>query len=290
MTFVGAVPQAEVQRYLWAADVFLSVNELSNVGNPLLEAMLAGRCILTLDEGDTRDLIKDGETGVLLPTGEPVAIADALAALARGPGQAPSAWPRRALAFAQAHFWSWEQRIDAEVDAVEALVAARTPVASDAGARDRPSAERRRRRRRLPLQRQPRLRQHGRRATASPSCTSSLLARALGPEGRGVTALYQSAVDLGFAFLEPRHRRGAALLRRPRASITPRQALGGGLSITLLATALTALGVARSPAAFGDQLAREQVPYWLALLAVPAVDPVPRSSRACCGPRAASAR
>ena len=48
VTFVGPVPQAEVQRYLWAADVFMSVNELSNVGNPLLEAMLAGRCILTI--------------------------------------------------------------------------------------------------------------------------------------------------------------------------------------------------------------------------------------------------
>ena len=64
--FVGAVPQAEVQRYLCAADVVLSVNELSNVGNPLLEAMFAGRCVLTLDEGDTRDLIRDGETGVAL--------------------------------------------------------------------------------------------------------------------------------------------------------------------------------------------------------------------------------
>ncbi len=79
VTFVGPVPQPEVQRYLWAADVFLSTNELSNVGNPLLEAMIAGRCVLTLDEGDTRDLIRDGETGVLLHSGEPQVIADALA-------------------------------------------------------------------------------------------------------------------------------------------------------------------------------------------------------------------
>jgi glycosyltransferase involved in cell wall biosynthesis len=120
--FVGAVPQAEVQRYLWAADVFMSVNELSNVGNPLLEAMLAGRCILTIDEGDTRDLIHDGETGVLLQSGEPEAIAAALAKLRSDP------YKRRRMSaaaqrLAQRSFWSWDERLDAEVDAVEALVA-----------------------------------------------------------------------------------------------------------------------------------------------------------------------
>jgi glycosyltransferase involved in cell wall biosynthesis len=101
--------------------VFLSLNELSNVGNPLLEAMLAGRCILTLDEGDTRDLIRDGETGVLLPAGEPGAIASALAGLASDP-ERRRRLAAGALSFAEANFWSWEQRLDAEVDAVEALV------------------------------------------------------------------------------------------------------------------------------------------------------------------------
>jgi glycosyltransferase involved in cell wall biosynthesis len=125
--FVGSVPQAQVQNYLWAADVFLCVNELSNVGNPLLEAMIAGRCILTLDEGDTRDLIRDGETGVLLPpTGDPATIAGALATLAKDPDR------RRRLGaaahrLAQRSFWSWQERIDAEVEAVTGLVAGTHP-------------------------------------------------------------------------------------------------------------------------------------------------------------------
>jgi glycosyltransferase involved in cell wall biosynthesis len=126
VTFVGAVPQSEVQKYLWAADVFLSVNELSNVGNPLLEAMVAGRCVLTLDEGDTRDLIHDGETGVLLHSGEPDVIAAALARLQGDAGQ------RRRLGasarrMAERAFWSWDQRMDAEVDAVEELIAELRP-------------------------------------------------------------------------------------------------------------------------------------------------------------------
>jgi glycosyltransferase involved in cell wall biosynthesis len=121
VTFTGAVPQSEVQRYLWAGDVFVCVNELSNAGNPLLEAMLAGRCILTLDEGDTRDLIRDGETGVLLADAHPQAIADALQRLAAEPALR-ARLAAGARSFAEANFWSWRQRLDAEVDAVEALV------------------------------------------------------------------------------------------------------------------------------------------------------------------------
>jgi glycosyltransferase involved in cell wall biosynthesis len=91
------------------------------VGNPLLEAMIAGRCVLTLDEGDTRDLVRNGETGILLPTGEPAAIANALADLSRDPEKRHrlGAMARRT---AERAFWSWEQRLDAEVDAVEALI------------------------------------------------------------------------------------------------------------------------------------------------------------------------
>ena len=126
VTFVGAVAQSEVQRYLWASDVFLSTNELSNVGNPLLEAMVAGRCVLTLDEGDTRDLIRDGETGILLHSGDPQVIADALARLARDPDKRRrlGATARRV---AERSFWSWDQRMDAEVDAVEELFVNQVP-------------------------------------------------------------------------------------------------------------------------------------------------------------------
>jgi glycosyltransferase involved in cell wall biosynthesis len=125
--FVGSVPQAEVQNYLWAGDVFLCVNELSNVGNPLLEAMIAGRCILTLDEGDTRDLIRDGETGILLPPAtEPEAIANALTALAKDP-ERRRRLGKAAQRLAQRSFWSWQQRIDAEIEAVAGLVAETHP-------------------------------------------------------------------------------------------------------------------------------------------------------------------
>jgi glycosyltransferase involved in cell wall biosynthesis len=80
--------------------------------------------VLTLDEGDTRDLIRDGDTGVLLPaSGDPGVIAKSLAQLAADPDR------RRRLGanarrVAESSFWTWDQRLDAEVAAVQALVTA----------------------------------------------------------------------------------------------------------------------------------------------------------------------
>jgi glycosyltransferase involved in cell wall biosynthesis len=119
--FEGAVPQEEVVRYLWAADVFLSLNDLSNVGNPLLEAMACGKPIITLDRGTTARLIRNGETGLLLDSGEPERVASALLLLARDEYLRQTV-AVGARAFAEESFWTWEERLDAELEQVERLV------------------------------------------------------------------------------------------------------------------------------------------------------------------------
>jgi len=122
--FEGAVPQADVRSYLWAGDVFLSLNDLSNVGNPLLEAMACGKPIVTIDNGATSELIRDGETGLLLPSGEAQRVAEAVLRLAT-----EKTLRRRvakgARAYASANFWTWEQRLAAELEEVERLVSVR---------------------------------------------------------------------------------------------------------------------------------------------------------------------
>ncbi len=97
-----------------------------------------------------------------------------------------------------------------------------------------------------------------------------LVSRELGTEGRGVTALYQAAVNLGFAFFSL----GLAtsiVYYVARRDFTSRQALEAGLSVTLLALALTGAGVLITYLLFRNDIASEHVPYWLALVAVPAV-------------------
>ena len=119
--FVGSVQQKQVASYMGAADVFLAPADLSNVGNPLLEAMSCGLPIVTVDAGDTKDLIRDGATGRLLPNGEPGAIANAVVQLGNDESLrcALGAGARRE---AEKRFWTWEERMDAELEIVEALV------------------------------------------------------------------------------------------------------------------------------------------------------------------------
>jgi glycosyltransferase involved in cell wall biosynthesis len=126
--FTGAVPQEAVLGYMQAADVFLALADLSNVGNPLLEAMSCGLAIVTIDVGDTGDLIRGGETGRLLPSGEPAAAAGAVIALADDVSERCrlGAGARR---YAEEHFWTWEARLQAELEEVERLVG--QPAGSD---------------------------------------------------------------------------------------------------------------------------------------------------------------
>jgi glycosyltransferase involved in cell wall biosynthesis len=125
--FAGAVRQSAVAQYTRCADVFLAVADLSNVGNPLLEAMACGLAVVAVDAGDTRDLVRDGETGLLLPAGRPESIASAVASLVHD-----STLRHRIAAgareYAETHFWTWEARLGAEIEEVERLV--RKPAAS----------------------------------------------------------------------------------------------------------------------------------------------------------------
>lgn len=130
----GAAPQQDVVRYMHASDVFLAIADLSNVGNPLLEAMACGMCIVAVDAGDTRDLIADQETGRLVDSANRSGVAkplhDRLAELLvsladDAPQRARLAGG--AAAYARGRFWTWDQRMAAEVAAVEALVQAGAP-------------------------------------------------------------------------------------------------------------------------------------------------------------------
>ncbi|MEX0785296.1 MAG: glycosyltransferase family 4 protein [Dehalococcoidia bacterium] len=122
--FAGAVPQGDVLRYMHAADAFLAVADLSNVGNPLLEAMCCGLPVVAVDAGDTGALIRDGETGRLLPAGEAGLVASAVIELAKDSSTRCSlgAGARRE---AEASFWTWEARLQAELEEVERLVGER---------------------------------------------------------------------------------------------------------------------------------------------------------------------
>jgi O-antigen/teichoic acid export membrane protein len=97
-----------------------------------------------------------------------------------------------------------------------------------------------------------------------------LVSRELGAEGRGVTALYQSAVNLTFVVLSLGI--GSAVVYYvSRGDLSSRAALEAGLTMTLIAAAVVAIGVLIGDLVLEDGVTFDGVPYWLAIIAVPAL-------------------
>jgi len=119
--FEGAVPHSEIPKYLAAADIFLSFYDWSNVGNPLLEAMMAGKCIITLNNGDTGKFVKNWENGVLLDYEDLPKLPEVIKRLLADE-KLRERLGANARKFAEENFWSWEERMEAEIQEVTQLV------------------------------------------------------------------------------------------------------------------------------------------------------------------------
>ena len=119
--FAGSVAHDEVYDYMMASDVFLSLYDLSNVGNPLLEAMTLGKCIVTLDVGDTCSLIHNRENGILLTLENLHNLGAVMTELAEDVPLRNSLG-KAASDYAQDNFQTWKERMDKEFQAVSSLL------------------------------------------------------------------------------------------------------------------------------------------------------------------------
>lgn len=86
LRYVGYVRESE--RYLRSLDVYLQASRNEGLSMALLEAMRAGIPIVATDVGATREAIRDGESGLLVPPRCPTAILDAISALRSDPSLA----------------------------------------------------------------------------------------------------------------------------------------------------------------------------------------------------------
>jgi glycosyltransferase involved in cell wall biosynthesis len=78
-------PRKDVPALMHAMDVFAMPSIWEGFGLVLLEAMAAGRPIVASRVATIPEVVLDGETGLLVPAGDPVALAEALARLAASP-------------------------------------------------------------------------------------------------------------------------------------------------------------------------------------------------------------
>lgn len=119
--FLGAVRQQEVADYLNAADIFLSFYDLSNLGNPIMEAMIVGKPIITIDVGDTKELIRDKENGILIPGDRLDMIAPTMLSLLVDKNLKMKI-SEGAIRTSKSEFWSWKSRMTAELKEIEDLI------------------------------------------------------------------------------------------------------------------------------------------------------------------------
>ena len=119
--FLGSIPQSRLYRYMIAADVFLSLYDLGNLGNPTFEAMLMRKAIITLNGGATASVIHHNENGILLEYSEEKKIPDAIEAVLTD-----ETLKKRiedgAYSFAVENFYSWGTRMKVEEDAIAEIV------------------------------------------------------------------------------------------------------------------------------------------------------------------------
>ncbi|OGO64262.1 MAG: hypothetical protein A2Z45_07040 [Chloroflexi bacterium RBG_19FT_COMBO_55_16] len=91
VTFAGSIPWDRVPELLASADVFVLPSQRDEYGNVdglptvLLEAMSSGVAVVASDIGGVRLVLENGRTGLIIPPGEPIALAQAVLTLVGDP-------------------------------------------------------------------------------------------------------------------------------------------------------------------------------------------------------------
>ncbi len=73
--YTGGVHRAEVLRYLQQADIFLNTSDVDNAPVSVVEAMACGLCVISTNVGGIPHLVEDGRDALLVPSGDPDAMA-----------------------------------------------------------------------------------------------------------------------------------------------------------------------------------------------------------------------
>ena len=122
VVFTGPVPHTQVYRLLNACDVYVNCNDHSNLSHPVMEAMVCGKAVVSIDDGSLSGIITDGVNGVLV--GLPNIKQELPAKIARllRDDVYRAEIGRNARRFSETNLYSWDQRMKLEVERVEQLL------------------------------------------------------------------------------------------------------------------------------------------------------------------------
>jgi len=103
--FIGPVEPASMPGLYDSHSVFLNASFVDNQPLSVLEAMASGMPVVTTPIGDIPNMVQDGESGTLVPAGDPSAMAKAATLLLEQPERA-ALMARRAQESLMQYDWS----------------------------------------------------------------------------------------------------------------------------------------------------------------------------------------
>ncbi|MDP9342207.1 MAG: glycosyltransferase family 4 protein [Actinomycetota bacterium] len=119
VTMLGAVPHAALPAYHAAADVYVApALGQESFGMVLVEAMAAGVPVVASDIAGYREVVHNGEDGLLVPPGDPAALAGAVRRVLEGPGLSTHL---REAGRTRAQAYSWD-RVTEQIESIYAEV------------------------------------------------------------------------------------------------------------------------------------------------------------------------
>jgi glycosyltransferase involved in cell wall biosynthesis len=87
MAFVGAVPYAQISAYFAACDLFVLPSVYEGNARVLAEAAASAKPVVATDVSGTQDTVIEGETGYIVPVGQPKALAEGIIHLLDDPAR-----------------------------------------------------------------------------------------------------------------------------------------------------------------------------------------------------------
>ena len=119
--FTGAVPYERVPELLKACDIFAGTSELTNMAMPTCEAMLCGLPVVAYNVAGTSEVVRDGETGLLVENSNIDVFAEKLSLLIND-NELRQRLSREAANFSKKYFVDWTDRVEQEMEILNNVV------------------------------------------------------------------------------------------------------------------------------------------------------------------------
>jgi glycosyltransferase involved in cell wall biosynthesis len=119
--FTGGLEKSDVNALMSNSDVFLSHYELSNVGNPLWEALSNDCIVVTINNGDTGKVIEDGISGIISPESDYMSNAAKIQRVLSNPSSM-SEITMNGRKVLKSSVTTWDERMSIEVSQVTKLI------------------------------------------------------------------------------------------------------------------------------------------------------------------------